>query len=137
MYKIRLLRYFFKLATIGQSDKAFLLTSEFCPQKVVCPCPGAIHVEKHEKMCKKSDFKEIFLQQMVEEVRAICLHQTFDPKSLSALTSGLYTDEPKKKKLFSCFAAKHPLRELIVFAEKSKNDFFRRGFSPRNFATSR
>ena len=26
-----------KLATNGQSDKAFLLTSGFCPQRVVCP----------------------------------------------------------------------------------------------------
>ena len=35
---------FFKLATNGQSDEAFLLTSEFCPQRVVCPCPGAIYM---------------------------------------------------------------------------------------------
>ena len=42
MYKIRLQRNFLKLATNGQSDKAFLLTSEFCQQWVVCPCPGAI-----------------------------------------------------------------------------------------------
>ena len=31
---------FFKLATNGQSDKEFLSTSKFCPQGVVCPCPG-------------------------------------------------------------------------------------------------
>ena len=48
MYKIRLKDIFLKLATNGQSDKAFLLTSGFCPQRVVCPCPqGYIHVEKH------------------------------------------------------------------------------------------
>ena len=35
---------FLKLATNGQSDKAFLLTSGFCPQRVVCPCPGAIYM---------------------------------------------------------------------------------------------
>ena len=81
---------FFKLAANGQSDKAFLLTSEFSPQRVVCPYPGAIHVEKHEKMCIKSEFKEIFLQQMVEVVIAFCWHQNFDPKGLSSLASGLY-----------------------------------------------
>ena len=32
----------YKLATNGQSDKAFLLPSKLCPQGVVCPCPGAI-----------------------------------------------------------------------------------------------
>ena len=34
---------FFKLATNGQNDKEFLLTSQFCPQGVVCLCPGAIY----------------------------------------------------------------------------------------------
>ena len=39
---------FYKLATKGQSDKEFLLTSTFCPQGVVCPCPcpGAIYMYK-------------------------------------------------------------------------------------------
>ena len=37
---------FFKLATTGQSDKEFLLTSKACPQGVVCPCPGAIYMYK-------------------------------------------------------------------------------------------
>ena len=72
MYKIRLQRYFFETCSKWASDKAFLLTSEFCPQRVVCPCSGSIHVEKHEEMCIKSEFKEMFLQQMVEVVRAFC-----------------------------------------------------------------
>ena len=37
---------FFKLATNGQSGKAFLLTSNFCPQGVLCPCPEAIYMQK-------------------------------------------------------------------------------------------
>ena len=40
-----------KLATNGQSDKAFLLTSGFCSQRVVCPCPGTIYVWKNIKIC--------------------------------------------------------------------------------------
>ena len=40
---------FLKLATNGQSDKDFLLTSGFCPQRVVCPCPGAIYMWKNIK----------------------------------------------------------------------------------------
>ena len=35
---------FLKLATNGQSDKAFLLTTKFCPQRVVCICHGAIYI---------------------------------------------------------------------------------------------
>ena len=35
-----------KLATNGQSDKGFLLTSKVCPQEVFCPCPGAIYMYK-------------------------------------------------------------------------------------------
>ena len=37
---------FFKLATNGRSDKGFLLTSKVCPQEVVCPCPGAVYMDK-------------------------------------------------------------------------------------------
>ena len=32
---------YLKLAINGLSDKAFLLTSKFCPKGVVCSCPGA------------------------------------------------------------------------------------------------
>ena len=41
---------FFKLATNGQSDEEFLLTSKFCPQGVVCPCRGAIYMYKSIKI---------------------------------------------------------------------------------------
>ena len=34
---------FLKLVTNDQSDKMFLLTSKFCPQGVVSPCPGPIY----------------------------------------------------------------------------------------------
>ena len=52
-----------KLAKIGQSDKAFLLTSEFCPQRVVCLCPGAMYMWKNiKKRGIKSEFKEICLK---------------------------------------------------------------------------
>ena len=51
MYKIRLRRYFFE--TNGQSDKAFLVRSGFCPQKVVCPCSRAIYMWKNIKKCVK------------------------------------------------------------------------------------
>ena len=44
-------RFSFKLATNGQSDKAFLMTSKFCPQRVVRPCPGAIYMYKIIKKC--------------------------------------------------------------------------------------
>ena len=67
MYKVK--DIFLKLATNGQSDKAFLLTSEFCPQRVVCPCPGAIYMWKNiKKMCIKSEFKEICYAPNFEEV---------------------------------------------------------------------
>ena len=33
-----------KLATNGLSDKAFLLTSNFCTLGAVCPCSGAIYM---------------------------------------------------------------------------------------------
>ena len=55
---------FLKFATNGQRDKAFLLTSGFCPQRVICSYPGAIYMWKKKavKMCIKSEFKEICLK---------------------------------------------------------------------------
>ena len=60
---------FLKLATNGQSDKASLLTSGFCPQRVVCPCPGVIYLWLTLKMCIKSEFKEISLK-LAKNVRS-------------------------------------------------------------------
>ena len=51
-----------KLATYGQREKAFLLSSKLCPQWIVCPAQGYIHMVKHEKnVYIKSDFKAIFM----------------------------------------------------------------------------
>ena len=50
--------YDLKLATDDQSDKKFLLTSELCPQRAVCPLPrGYKHVLNHENNCIKSDLR--------------------------------------------------------------------------------
>ena len=52
-----------KLATDDRSDKKFLLTYKLCPHWAVCPLPrGYMHVLKYEKICIKSDFKEICLK---------------------------------------------------------------------------
>ena len=64
-----------KLATNGLSDKAFLLTSKFCPQGAVCRCPGYIHVLSHEKSCIKIRLQShlfLNLQQMNEVTKNFC-----------------------------------------------------------------
>ena len=83
-----------KLATYGQREKAFLLSSKFCLQWIVCLCPGLdIHMVKHEKNIYKLNFKALFLnlQQMGKVIRAFCWHQKFVPKGVYALALGLYT----------------------------------------------
>ena len=56
------IKTFLKLATNDRSDKMFLLTSYFIT-KVSTPALGLyIHVQNHEKICIKSDFKEIFFK---------------------------------------------------------------------------
>ena len=44
---------FLKLATNDRSDKMFLLTTEFHPQGVISPCPGAIYMFKPWKKMYK------------------------------------------------------------------------------------
>ena len=40
-----------KLATYGQREKAFLLSSKFCPQWIVCPCLGLYTYGETWKKC--------------------------------------------------------------------------------------
>ena len=55
--------YDLKVATDDQSDKKFQLSSKLCPLGAVWPLPrGYIHLLNHEKICIKSDFKEISLK---------------------------------------------------------------------------
>ena len=91
MYKIRLQSDFFKLATNGHNDEAFLLTPKVYPQGVVCPCPGAIYIYKIIKNVYKIRFLFLNLQWMGKVIRAFCWHQKFVPKRLYALAPGLYT----------------------------------------------
>ena len=47
-----------KLATDGQNDKTFLLTSKLCPLGAACPLPrGYIHVLNHERKMYKVRLK--------------------------------------------------------------------------------
>ena len=58
LYKIRIQRDLFELATNGRSDKGFLVTSKVCPQGVFCPCPGAIYMYKIIKNVYKIRFRK-------------------------------------------------------------------------------
>ena len=40
------LKNVYKIICLKLSDKMFLLTSKFCPQGVVCPCPRTIYMYK-------------------------------------------------------------------------------------------
>ena len=51
-----------KLATYGQREKAFPLSSKFCPQGIVCPGPGPIYlcIKKHEDIYQDQVSGELF-----------------------------------------------------------------------------
>ena len=94
MYKIRLQKDLFKLATNDRSDKMFLLTSKFRPQGVVSLCPGAIYMYKiMKKNCIKSDLKEIFFKLVANDRsdKWFLLTSQFCPLGLSAPDMQLYT----------------------------------------------
>ena len=86
-------RFFLKLSTNGQSDKEFLLTSKFCPQRLSVPALGLYTCIKSFKMCLKSYFKEIVLKLATngQSDKGFLLTSTFVPKGLSAPALGLYT----------------------------------------------
>ena len=83
-----------KLATYGQREKAFLLLSKFCPQWIVCPCPGLyIYMVKHEKNVYKIEFQSIFFKPATngQSDKGFLLTSTFVPKGLYVPALGLYT----------------------------------------------
>ena len=57
------------------------------------PARGYIHMEKHEKTCINSDFKEIVLKLATngQSDKGFLLTSIFVPKGLSAHVLGLYT----------------------------------------------
>ena len=79
-----------KLATYRQREKAFLLSIKFCPQCVVCPCPGLYTCGK---TCIKSNFKEIVLKFATNRQRekAFLLSIKFCPQCVVCPCPCLYT----------------------------------------------
>ena len=76
-----------KLATYGQREKAVLLSSKFCPQYVVCPCPGLYICGKTRKKRVEIVLK---LATSGQSDKGFLLTSTFVPKGLSAPALGLY-----------------------------------------------
>ena len=63
MYKIRLQKYFFETCNKWANWQGFSVDIRILSIKGCLPLPrGYIHVEKHYKMCIKSEFKEICLK---------------------------------------------------------------------------
>ena len=83
-----------KLTTNGRSDKGFLLTSKVCPQRVFCPCPGAIYMYKIIKNVYKIRFRRDHFETCNvwagKEKRSFCCHQNFVPDRLSAPVGAIY-----------------------------------------------
>ena len=78
---------------MGKEKRPFYCHQNFVPNMLSAPAWGYIHVEKHEKTCIKSDFKEIVLKLAIngQSDKGFLLTRTFVPKGLSAPALGLYT----------------------------------------------
>ena len=74
--------------------QGFSVDIRIFPQRVVCPCPGAIYMWKNIKtMCIKSEFKEICLKLATNGRSDKCFLLTSNvcPQGFAALIPGLYT----------------------------------------------
>ena len=78
---------------MGKEKRPFCCHQNFVPNVLSAPARGYIHVEKHEKTCIKSDFKEIVLKLATngQSDKGFLLTSTFVPKGLSAPALRLYT----------------------------------------------
>ena len=77
---------------MGKEKRTFYCHQNCVPNMLSAPARGYIHVEKHEKTCIKSDFKEIVLKLATngQSDRGFLLTSTLVPKGLSAPALGLY-----------------------------------------------
>ena len=82
-----------KPATNGKSNKAFLLTSKFCPLWAVCPCPGTIYMYKIMKKMYKIRLQNDFLKLVANDRsdKMFLLASKFCPLGLSDPDLWLYT----------------------------------------------
>ena len=79
---------------MGKEKRHFCCHQNFVPNVLSAPARGYIHCTcgKHEKMCIKSDFKEIVLKLATNgQSDKGFLLTSFVPKGLSAPALGLYT----------------------------------------------
>ena len=78
---------------MGKEKRPFCCYQNFVPNGLSAPARSYIHIEKHEKMCIKSDFKEIVLKLATngQSDKGSLLTSTFVPKWLSAPALWLYT----------------------------------------------
>ena len=78
---------------MGKEKRPFCCHQNFIPNVLIAPAWGYIHVEKREKTCIKSYFKEIVLKLATNgrSDKGFLLTSTFVPKGLSAPALGLYT----------------------------------------------
>ena len=77
---------------MGKHKRPFYCDQNFVPNVLSAPSRGYIHVEKHDKTCIKSDFREIVLKLATngQSDKGFPLTSAFVPKGLSALALGLY-----------------------------------------------
>ena len=80
-----------KLATYGQREKAFLLSSKFCPQYLVCPSSGLYTCGKTWKNVYKIILQRDCFKTCNKWAKWQLLTSTFVPTGLSAPALGLYT----------------------------------------------
>ena len=78
---------------MGKEKRPFCCHQNFVLNMLSASARGYIHVEKHEKRCIKSDFKEIVLKLATTEQsdKGFLLTPIFIPKGLSAPALRLYT----------------------------------------------
>ena len=77
---------------MNEVNKILLLTSKLCPLGTVCPCPGAIYMNK---IMKKKRYKirlqrEMFLKLVTNDRSDKMLASNSVPKGVSAPAPGLY-----------------------------------------------
>ena len=111
-----------QLATNGQSDKDFLLTSTFVPKGVVCPCPGAIYMYKSIKIytrtrCQVSVYRTtaplvLKSYKMCSVLSPLSLFVAIDNNSLLFFTGNFHGYLSSWKRYFKCFTRTKNLRKV-------------------------
>ena len=117
-------------------QKVYVYIKILPPKGLSAPAQGLYTCIKNEKLCIKSDFKDIFFKLATngKVTRIFCWHHDFVHKGLSAPVPGLYTCGKTLKNVYKIRISKKSVWNLQQMVEVIRAFCWHQKFVPKGFS---